>query len=109
MTLEESVGQMSLSAASRPAWGQSWLHSTRWGLSAVRPGFADKTAQQVWMTSKHCGRLRHPLLIGTDEEGGTVVRASSNPDLFSSGACQPCDLVRPGWMDLILQMPDRRA
>ena len=44
-----------------------------------------------------------PLLIGVDEEGGTVVRASSNPDLFPQREPAPQTLFAQGGMDLILQ------
>ena len=37
-----------------------------------------------------------PLLIGTDEEGGTVARASRNPNLFSRRARSPQELDRAG-------------
>ena len=44
-----------------------------------------------------------PLLIGTDEEGGTVVRASSNPNLFSHRGLSPQALFAEGGMDSIIQ------
>ena len=56
------------------------------------------------MTSKAIRTpLASPLLIGTDEEGGTVVRASSNPDLFPQREPAPQTLFAQGGMDLILQ------
>ena len=43
-----------------------------------------------------------PLLIGTDEEGGTVVRVSSNPNLRESKFQSPRDLLGEGGIDLLI-------
>ena len=43
-----------------------------------------------------------PLLIGVDEEGGTVVRVSSNPHLRASKFSSPQKLYNAGGMDAIL-------
>ena len=44
-----------------------------------------------------------PLLIGVDEEGGTVVRVSSNPHLRASKFSSPQRLSAAGGMDAILR------
>ena len=44
-----------------------------------------------------------PLLIGVDEEGGTVVRVSSNPHLRASKFSSPQRLYAAGGMDAILR------
>lgn len=44
-----------------------------------------------------------PLLIGVDEEGGTVVRVSSNPHLRAAKFSSPQKLFASGGMDAVLQ------
>ncbi len=44
-----------------------------------------------------------PLLIGSDEEGGTVTRASHDPELFASPIPAPQALYNAGGMDAVLQ------
>ena len=43
-----------------------------------------------------------PLFIGSDEEGGTVTRASRNPNLFSAKFPSPQELYKAGGMDGLL-------
>lgn len=43
-----------------------------------------------------------PLLIGVDEEGGTVARASRNPNLFPAKRRSPGAIYRSGGMEAIL-------
>ena len=42
-----------------------------------------------------------PMIIATDEEGGTVVRVSSNPELRDSRFLSPSQLYKKGGLDLI--------
>ena len=66
--------------------------------------FKNKTAEQVRNDiSSYQSAAGVPLLIGTDEEGGTVVRASSNPNLFPHSGLSPQDLFAQGGMDAIIQ------
>ena len=66
--------------------------------------FKDKTAQQVRdEIASYQASSGIPMLIGTDEEGGTVVRASSNPNLFPSREPSPQVLYAQGGLDAILQ------
>lgn len=44
-----------------------------------------------------------PLFIGSDEEGGTVTRASRNPNLFSSPLKSPQELYAAAGMDGLLE------
>ena len=44
-----------------------------------------------------------PLLIGVDEEGGTVARASRNPNLFSAKRKSPRTIYKNGGMEALLQ------
>lgn len=44
-----------------------------------------------------------PMLIGVDEEGGTVARASRNPNLFPAKRKSPQTIYQNGGMEAILQ------
>lgn len=44
-----------------------------------------------------------PLFIGSDEEGGTVTRASRNPNLFAAPFSSPQALYAAGGMDAVVQ------
>ena len=48
-----------------------------------------------------------PLFIGSDEEGGTVTRASRNPNLFSSPLKSPQELYAAAGMDGLLEETQR--
>ena len=50
-----------------------------------------------------------PLLIGSDEEGGTVTRASRNPNLFSEPFKSPQKLNDIGGIEEILRDTDTRS
>lgn len=52
---------------------------------------ADELIQTIWSYQGASGRI--PLLIGVDEEGGTVVRVSSNPHLRSKKFSSPRKLM----------------
>lgn len=50
-----------------------------------------------------------PLLIGVDEEGGTVVRVSSNPNLREAPFLSPRDTYSSGGWDAIKQDAEEKA
>ena len=63
----------------------------------------DKTANELIQTiQSYQDAATIPLLIGVDEEGGTVVRVSSNPHLRSEKFASPQRLYALGGMDRIL-------
>ena len=65
--------------------------------------FDQKTADAVIQTiASYQQAAKIPLLIGTDEEGGTVVRVSSDPHLRASKFSSPQKLYQKGGMDAIL-------
>lgn len=99
MTLEEKVGQLFFARC--PAGGAvedvSACHLGGYllfGRDFQGGGGEWLTAEQF--TEKIAGYQAAagiPLLIGVDEEGGTVVRASRNPNLFPDGKCRS-----PQWL-----------
>lgn len=64
--------------------------------------FNDKTKTEVKnMINNVQSASKIPLLTAVDEEGGTVVRVSSNPNLVSTPFLSPRDLYNQGGLDLI--------
>ena len=107
MTLEEKVGQLFFVHC--PSSGQTDFLSEYHlgGLLLFLRDFRDREGN--WLTREQftaniesyqsAGKI--PLLIGVDEEGGTVVRASQNPNLFPAKFRSPHKLFASGGMELI--------
>ncbi|MFR7893084.1 MAG: glycoside hydrolase family 3 N-terminal domain-containing protein [Dysosmobacter sp.] len=94
MTLEEKVGQLCL----RPVPGDQrrggYFHLPFRRLSAVRTRLRTATGWLTWeqfiqKIESYQDAAAIPLFIGSDEEGGTVTRASRNPNLFSEPSKSP--------------------
>lgn len=65
--------------------------------------FKDKTAEQVKEDiASYQSAVEIPMLIGVDEEGGTVVRVSSNPKLRPQRFQSPQALYEQGGIEAIL-------
>ena len=65
--------------------------------------------QVVQMLTGVQGFSRIPLFLGVDEEGGTVTRASRNPNLFSEPFKSPQKLNYIGGIEEILRDTDTRS
>ena len=100
MTLEEKVGQMFFV---RCPTGMASNYVSQYHLGGYilfGRDFKDKTAQEVTGTiASYQAAADVPMLIGVDEEGGTVVRVSSNPDLFPHKCLSPQALYAQGGLD----------
>ena len=96
MTLEEKVGQLFFvrCPAEHAVEDVSAYHLG--GYILFGRDTKDKTANELI----HASAI--PLLIGVDEEGGTVVRISSNPHIRSEKFASPQRLYAMGGMDRIL-------
>ena len=95
MTVEEKVGQMFFVRCPDTGAVEAVSQYKLGGYILFGRDFKDKTAEQVRNDiSSYQSASGVPLLIGTDEEGGTVVRASSNPNLFSHRGLSPGPLCR---------------
>lgn len=104
MTVEEKVGQMFFVRCPDTGAIEAVSQYKLGGYILFGRDFKDKTAEQVRNDiSSYQSASGVPLLIGTDEEGGTVVRASSNPNLFSHRGLSPQALFAEGGMDSIIQ------
>ena len=104
MSLEEKVGQMFIARCPETGGADKVAQYKLGGYILFGRDFKDKTAQQVRDDiASYQAAAGIPMLIGTDEEGRTVVRASSNPNLFPAKSLSPQALYAQGGMDAILQ------
>lgn len=104
MTVEEKVGQMFFVRCPDVGAAEAVSEYKLGGYILFGRDFKNKTAEQVRNDiSSYQSAAGVPLLIGTDEEGGTVVRASSNPNLFPHACLSTQDLFAQGGMDAIIQ------
>ena len=102
MEIEEKVGQMFFVRCPdfRAAEKISQYHLG--GYLLFSRDFQGKDAQQVIdMIEAYQAEADIPLLIGADEEGGTVVRLSRNSQLFPEKFKSPQALYKAGGMDAI--------
>lgn len=110
MTTEEKVGQMfyvrcpdtdALTVINKYHIG---------GYILFGKDFENKTKEEVTNTiSSYQDEAKIPLLIGVDEEGGTVVRVSSNPNLRESPFLSPKDTFANGGWDGITDDAKEKA
>ena len=108
MTLEEKVGQLFFARC--PASSQAEL-AAQYHLGGYILFSRDfKTVSGDWLTEEefraaiesYQAASAIPMLIGVDEEGGTVARASRNPKLFPAKRKSPQTIYRNGGMNAIL-------
>lgn len=102
LTLEEKIGQMFLVRCPVEEDLNSFLAMNPGGFILFGRDFVDKTKEEVVLNIKNYQlSSKIPMIIGVDEEGGTVVRASSNPLLSNERFKSPQELYRIGGMDEI--------
>ena len=114
MTLEEKVGQLFFVRCpeTNAVEDISTYHLGR--LSAVWPGLQGRRrladmGQFIQKIESYQDAAAIPLFIGSDEEGGTVTRASRNPNLFSEPFKSPQKLNYIGGIEEILRDTDTRS
>ena len=104
MTVEEKVGQLLFVRYPE----QSELE----GLMELKPGgvlmfgrdFEGLTRDEVIAKTDNLQLMSDiPLVIGADEEGGTVVRISSNPNLAPEKYKSPQEIYAEGGMDAVVE------
>ena len=109
MTLEEKVGQLFFARCpdSQAAEKASAYHLG--GYILFTKDFRDDGGN--WLTREQFteklagfqAAADIPLLIGADEEGDTVARASRNPNLFEAKRQSPQEVYSRGGMDAVIQ------
>ena len=108
MTLEEKVGQLFFVRCPESGAAEDVKTCHLGGLLLFGRDFKDSDGN--WLTvdqftatvQSYQDAAAVPLFIGSDEEGGTVTRASRNPNLFGSPSRSPQDLYNEGGLENVL-------
>ena len=112
MTLEEKVGQLFFVRCAEPDMAAKIAQYHLGGVLLFGPDFKDANGE--WLTKEQLvDKLESyqtaaqndtgiPLFIGSDEEGGTVTRASRNPNLFDKKLPSPQELYAAGGLKGLL-------
>ena len=109
MTLEEKVGQLFFVRCPETDAAEDVKNYHLGGLLLFGRDYKD--ADGNWLSAddftaklaSYQAAADLPLFIGSDEEGGTVTRASRNPNLFSSPLKSPQELYAAAGMDGLLE------
>lgn len=97
MTVEEKVGQLLYANCRGNDMTEAINDYHIGGVLLFGVDFDGKTKDEVKADIKAMqATAKIPLIIGTDEEGGTVVRASNNPNLRESAYLSPSDTFNNG-------------
>ncbi|WP_313341783.1 glycoside hydrolase family 3 N-terminal domain-containing protein [Sedimentibacter sp.] len=102
MTTEEKIGQMFLVRYPEEEQLDLYLSMKPGGFIMFGKDFADKDKEEVIDNIDYCQNNNNvPMIIAVDEEGGTVVRVSSNPLLSDERFKSPQELYTIGGFDEI--------
>lgn len=102
MTLEEQVGQLFFVRCPESGAAEDIRAYHLGGYLLFGRDFKDRTANEIVQTiAGYQAASSIPLLIGVDEEGGTVVRVSSNPHIRSEKFAAPQRLYALGGLERI--------
>lgn len=102
MSVEEKVGQMFFVRCPSIGAAEKISQYHLGGYLLFSRDFQDKDAQQVTdMIAAYQAEAFVPLLVGADEEGGTVVRLSRNKQLFPEKFKSPQALYASGGLDAV--------
>lgn len=97
MTLEEKVGQLFFARYPGPGADQVQAQYQFGGYLLFGRDFKDKNAEQIKAEIQSLQQnTKIPMLIGVDEEGGEVVRVSTNPLLRATPFGSPQALLTGG-------------
>ncbi len=108
LTTEEKVGQLFFVRCPADSAAEDVGTYHLGGYLLFGRDFTDKTADDVIQTIRAyqtaaAADTGIPLLIGVDEEGGTVVRVSSNPHLRSAKYPSPQKLLSQGGTEALVE------
>ena len=97
MTIEEKIGQMFLARCPENENLNLYLSMKPGGFIMFGRDFYEKTKEEVIENINYYQNNSNiPMIIGVDEEGGTVVRVSSNPNLADEPFKSPQELFNIG-------------
>ena len=110
MTLEQKVAQMMMVSCHE---GVNIDAASSYGVGGIclySHSFAEKNADEVKAMIDSFQSITHvPLHVSTDEEGGTVVRISSNPLLRETPFLSPSELKAQGGLDAVKSDTDEKS
>lgn len=102
MTLEEQVGQLFIARCPAEQAAAKAAEYSLGGYILFKRDFTDKSASKVQAEiQSYQAAAKLPMLIGVDEEGGTVNRVSSNSQLRETPFLSPQELYRQGGWESI--------
>lgn len=102
MTLEEKTGQMFLARCPETDGAQKAAEYHLGGYILFGRDFSGKTEKEIIRTiQSYQSAAKIPLFIAADEEGGTVNRISTNPNLRSEPFLSSQELYKKGGFELI--------
>lgn len=102
LTLDEKIGQLLLVRYPDSNQNELVKKYNFGGYVFYEKDFTDKTKYEVVrMMDELQSSSKIPLLTAVDEEGGNVVRISSNPNLVNSKFLSPSELYKEGGFDVI--------
>ena len=103
MTLEEKVGQLLFVRCPDPQSVDKMMEINPAGILMFGRDFDGLTRDEVIDKIKDFqSKSNIPLIIGVDEEGGTVVRVSANPNLAPEKYKSPQEIFREGGMEALI-------
>lgn len=102
MTLEEKVGQMLFVRYPDQSELDKLLALQPGGIIMFGRDFKGLSRDEV-MSKIDALNMKIPPIIGVDEEGGTVVRVSSNPQLAPEKYASPQEIYKSGGMAALIQ------
>ncbi len=110
MTLEEKVGQMIFARLPQSNVESVINNYHVGGFILFGVDFKNKSKEQVIKEIKSYQEISAiPLLLGVDEEGGTVVRISSNPNLYSHRFLSPQKIYNQEGIEGIINDTNEKA
>lgn len=103
MTLEEKVGQILFVRCPEDEYVDDLMSKKPGGILMFGRDFEGLTKDEVISKIESLQKKSDiPLIIGADEEGGTVVRISSNPNLAPEKYKSPQDIYNEGGMEAVV-------
>ncbi len=110
MSTEEKVGQMILAHCPDEGAAEAIRSFHPGGFLLFESDFEEKTADEVTRAiQSYQDASQIPMIMAVDEEGGRVVRVSSNPNLAEEKFSSPRDLYEEGGLDRVREDAVQKA
>ncbi len=110
MTIEEKVGQILFVRCVENELIDELMEKQPGGVLMFGRDFEGLTKKEVkTKINTYQKKSRIPLVIGVDEEGGTVVRVSSNPKLVPEKYESPQKIYKKGGMEALIENSSEKS